>query len=512
MVLQPFNVQALSDPGFSAAAQLIGTGIANGAEGIRQRGVNRNLMLRQLLQNAADEEKSKLAYQAEMQKSQLEAPGKLLNQAKTSKELAQLSQAAHSPGELVDALNATGDQMTSSAIMKLLGGQQPVAAAPQPGLLDKAVGGTAAGLLRKAGGGIKNLFNGDESEAVPQMGESELLEDINAPKSKQTESGAYIGGASVSEPAPYISKYSQSPAGRQITAETSKKEADARVSGFSAREKELQDFPDEFLGKNIETERAASGKYPMAKDITGAEMDAPMTPRLRGLRHSYATAKQESRDKLDEKVENSVTQLDAIKDLTEASVRLRQSGWWDKAYRSGMMDDGPLGKVFRLQATMADTIPPSVIADMQLYNNSRAAAMAKVASLQGKQGISNKDVEGIIKTIGDSSMPTEQFLSTVSRNLGDMYGTALIDAAKSGVNYNILNGQYKQLTGGNPFNIEEINPSEASRNAIYTRYKSLLSKGLGATGAGPTMHSTTPSQGAAQESALQRYKRLKGGV
>lgn len=445
MALQPFNVQALQDPGLSTAASLLGTGIANFSEGLRNRATNRNALYRQLLTNKAAEDEARLKAEGEIATAQAGAPKKLLDYAKTALEVQKAGGEQGVSPEIVDALTGASE---NAQLRALLGGQGgTVAAAPaQRGLASRLLGSDVVDLGKAIGGGIKNLFDRDEKPTAPQqMPASELLE--GATVAPQAPAPKLVGGVE-KEQEPYRSKYAESPAGQQLAAETTKKIADAKTAGYTARQGELTNLTEDYLPNPAEYQRnRAQGVLPQAKDPSGYEMSTKLTPDLYSARVSYANLTPSQRAEYAKSVSDAATSLDTMEQVSEQLLRYRNPGFWSRI-KYNTYQDKNLGPVSRLVFTGNDASPEdaAVLSKINdtIYN---AIKMAK-ATGQASNSISDADVAGLTSALGNPSASQEELINQLAKFTSQAYlGTMKNATVSDGPLFDKLHSRFQSRVG-----------------------------------------------------------------
>jgi len=436
-----FNPQALGDPGPTAASGIIGAGLSSATGLLANRKNNQIELLKQLLGTGGTILSGELGRRAEAE------------QGRTGLKVLQETGMLPSDMQGIDINKANIDPTTVNAIIALQNPNRQISAYNAEANLGKTVSesGNPIGtqILRNVAQKWQNRFGSPTQAQSQQSGLGMQSEPVPQPVAG-TGGTKYALGAQTTDATQPSNLFMQN---KQL--QVAKQQQELEQAGMlTEKQRSLHTASPAFLNGVLPDGTPATGlgtKGALATDANNIPLETsagiqPMTPKL--YQNHAAFNKLADKDKADiaNKVQRQVSELANFNDLALDVVANAKKGTLNRI-RLALA----AGKTIDEQITILNSFNPQrpeEVAAITYLSQLVPAAIEAASQFQGANSISNKDLEGILRSLGSPLESTEVFQNNVTiaqaKNLLSSIRSA---AATNASAYKDLVGQYERLTG-----------------------------------------------------------------
>ena len=436
-----FNPQALGDPGPTAASGIIGAGLSSATGLLANRKNNQIELLKQLLgtggtmlgnelerRSEAEQGRTGLKVLQEMGVLPSEVEGVDLNKVNIDPTTVNTIIAAQSPNKLLSGLNAEANFGKT---------------------VSESGDSTGSLVLQNAAQRYKNRFGSPTQAQSQQAGLGMQSEPVPQPVAG-TGGTKYALGAQTTDATQPSNLFMQN---KQL--QVAKQQQELEQAGMlTEKQRSLHTASPAFLNGVLPDGTPATGlgtKGAIATDANNIPLETsagiqPMTPKL--YQNHAAFNKLADKDKADiaNKVQRQVSELANFNDLALDVVANAKKGTLNRI-RLALA----AGKTMDEQITILNSFDPQTpeeVAAITYLSQLVPLAIETASQFQGANSISNKDLDGILRSLGSPLESTEVFQNNVTiaqaKNLLSNIRNA---AATNASAYKDLVGQYERLTG-----------------------------------------------------------------
>jgi len=436
-----FNPQALGDPGPTAASGIIGAGLSSATGLLANRKNNQIELLKQLLGTGGTMLGNELERRSEAE------------QGRAGLKVLQEMGVLPSEVEGVDLNKVNIDPTTVNAIMAAQNPNRQMSAYNSQANFGKTLSesGDPTGtlVLQDAAQRYKNRFSTPTQAQSQQAGLGMQSEPVPQPVAG-TGGTKYALGAQATDATQPSNLFMQN---KQL--QVAKQQQELEQAGMlTEKQRSLHTASPAFLNGVLPDGTPATGlgtKGAIATDANNIPLETstgiqPMTPKL--YQNHAAFNKLADKDKADiaNKVQRQVSELANFNDLALDVVANAKKGTLNRI-RLALA----AGKTIDEQITILNSFnpqSPEEVAAITYLSQLVPAAIEAASQFQGANSISNKDLEGILRSLGSPLESTEVFQNNVTiaqaKNLLSSIRSA---AATNASAYKDLVGQYERLTG-----------------------------------------------------------------
>jgi len=436
-----FNPQALGDPGPTAASGIIGAGLSSATGLLANRKNNQIELLKQLLGTGGTMLGNELERRSEAE------------QGRAGLKVLQEMGVLPSEVEGVDLNKVNIDPTTVNAIMAAQNPNRQMSAYNSQANFGKTLSesGDPTGtlVLQDAAQRYKNRFSTPTQAQSQQAGLGMQSEPVPQPVAG-TGGTKYALGAQATDATQPSNLFMQN---KQL--QVAKQQQELEQAGMlTEKQRSLHTASPAFLNGVLPDGTPATGlgtKGAIATDANNIPLETstgiqPMTPKL--YQNHAAFNKLADKDKADiaNKVQRQVSELANFNDLALDVVANAKKGTLNRI-RLALA----AGKTMDEQITILNSFDPQTpeeVAAITYLSQLVPLAIETASQFQGANSISNKDLDGILRSLGSPLESTEVFQNNVTiaqaKNLLSNIRNA---AATNASAYKDLVGQYERLTG-----------------------------------------------------------------
>lgn len=436
-----FNPQALGDPGPTAASGIIGAGMQS-ATGLLANRRNRNLeLLQSLLGTGGTLLSGELGRRAEAE------------QGRTGLKVLQETGMLPSEMEGIDINKANIDPTTVNAIIALQNPNRQISAYNTQANFGKTLSesGDPTGtlVLQNAAQKWQNRFGSPTQTQTQQAGLGMQSEPVPQPVAG-TGGTKYALGAQAEDVTQPSNLFLQN---KQL--QVAKQQQELEQAGMlTEKQRSLHTASPAFLNGVLPDGTPATGfgtKGALATDANNIPLETssgiqPMTPKL--YQNHAAFNKLADKDKAEEgqKLLRRVSELANFNDLALDVVANAKKGTLNRI-RLALV----AGKTIDEQMNILNSFnpqSPEEVAAITYLSQLVPIAIETASEFQGANSISNRDLQGILRSLGSPLESTEVFINNITQaQMKNLLSSIRSAAATNASAYKELVGQYEYLTG-----------------------------------------------------------------